>query len=99
MKKKMPNENTKKMFVDIFFKKGLKHYFTAFFKLVCVLHNRKLVENPFEEDEELRIKNRFRIFKHIMFVKIIEYEDYRKVLEQIGMREPEFLGEALESLK
>lgn len=98
MKKKL-TDNGKKMFADIFFKKGLACYFRALFKLVCVLQNRKFVQNRFEEDEELRIKNRFRIFKHVLFAKTIEYEEYRKVLEQIGLKETEYLAEALESLK
>ena len=42
MKKKM-TENAKKMFADIFFKSGLRNYFKALFKLVCVLHARRLL--------------------------------------------------------
>lgn len=98
MKKKM-SDNSKKMFADIFFKRALHLYFGALFKLISVLHNRKHLENQFEEDEEVRIKNRFRIFKNVFFVKYIEYEDYRKSLEQIGLKEQEYLGEALDALK
>lgn len=68
------NENSKKMFTNIIFKKGLHIYFRAAFYIVCLLHAKKLLQNKFEETEEIRIKNRFRIFKKVLFTRIIDYK-------------------------
>lgn len=73
MKKKM-TQNSKKMFADIHFKKGLQLYAKAMLRIIAILRWRKLIPHMFEESEEQRIKQRFRIFKSIMFTKIIEYQ-------------------------
>lgn len=80
MKKKL-GDNEKCMFSNIIFKKGLYLYFRALFKLMCILHSRKLIPNKFEDTEEIRIKNRFRIFKHVLFTRTIDYADYKKTVE------------------
>lgn len=46
LKKKM-NDNEKKMFANIIFKKGLHLYCRAIFNLLCMLHNKKLIDNKF----------------------------------------------------
>lgn len=46
LKKKL-NENEKKMFANIIFKKGLHLYSRALFNIICMLHHKKLVENKF----------------------------------------------------
>lgn len=41
------NDNEKKMFANIIFKKGLHLYCRAIFNLLCMLHNKKLIDNKF----------------------------------------------------
>ena len=50
MKKKL-NDNEKSMFANVMFKNILHLYFRALFNIIVVLHNKKLVENRFEETE------------------------------------------------
>jgi hypothetical protein len=75
------NDNQKKMFANIIFKKGLYTYFRALFHILCILHAKKLIEDKFEETEKLRIKNRFRLFKKVFFIKVIDYNEYRHTIE------------------
>lgn len=76
MKKKL-NENEKALFINIIFKKGLHLYFRSLFRVICILHADNFVENKFAETEEIRVKNRFRIFKNIMFTRVIDYGEYK----------------------
>ena len=50
LKKKM-TENSKRMFADIQFKKGLQLYFKSLFRIIAILRERKLIPTPFEETE------------------------------------------------
>ena len=77
-------ENSKRMFADIHFKRGLELYMKSLMRVAVILRHRQLIPDPFNDSEELRIKNRFRIFKHIMFTKVIEYNEYKKTLEEIS---------------
>jgi len=45
---------------------------------MVILINKKYIIDPFEEELEIRINNRFRIFKGIMFMKKLTYETYSK---------------------
>lgn len=92
-------ENSKRMFCDTEFKKGLQLYVKALMRVVSILRQRKLIPNPFDDSEEIRIKNRFRIFKNIMFTKVIEFSEYTKTLEEISKDQTSTLEGALESLK
>lgn len=76
MKKKL-TDNEKMMFAGVIFKNGLHLYFRSIFNLLTILHHKKLIANKFEETEEIRVKNRFRIFKNVLFTRIIDYEVYR----------------------
>ena len=98
LKKKM-NENSKRMFADIIFKQALHLYSRSLFRIICLLHHRNLVPNPFEASEETRVNNRFRIFKNVMFLKPIVYEDYRKAVEEICNNEMELLQTIIDDLK
>ena len=93
------NENSKRMFADIIFKQALHLYSRSLFRIICLLHHRNLVPNPFEASEETRVNNRFRIFKNVMFLKPIVYEDYKKAVEEICNNEMELLQTIIDDLK
>jgi hypothetical protein len=76
-KKKKVAETSRKYFSDAIFKKALHYYVRSFHRILFVLVSRGLIENPFEEHLESRIKNRFRIFKNVYFVRTITYEQYK----------------------
>ena len=50
LKKKM-TENSKRMFADIQFKKGLQLYVKSLFRVIAILRSRKLIPHPFEDTE------------------------------------------------
>lgn len=97
-KKKVP-EATRKYFTDSIFKKALHYYVRSIHRLLFVLVQRKLMENPFSENLETRIKNRFRIFKNVYFVRTIDYEQYVRDYETINQDQSGYLTEAMELLK
>lgn len=82
-KKKKVSEATRKYFTDSIFKKALHYYVRSIHRLLFVLVHRKLMENPFSENLEVRIKNRFRILKNVYFVRTIDYEQYVRDYETI----------------
>jgi hypothetical protein len=57
------------------------------------------MENPFAEHLQIRIKNRFKIFKNIYFVRTIDYEQYLKDFDTINQDQNGYLTEAMELLK
>ncbi len=57
------------------------------------------MESPFEEQLEVRIKNRFRIFKNVFFVRGIQYQQYVHDFGVIAKDEQGYLTEAMELLK
>lgn len=98
-KKKQLSELQKKFLADSLFVKGLHYYFRAYYRLLIVLGNRKLIVDPFESQLELRISNRFRIFKNVLFIKKITYQLYVKEQEIVRNQEEKILEEASEVLK
>lgn len=63
----------KKYLSDSVFLKGVHYYFRSLHRLLIILLNRKLIEDPFEKDIELRFNNRFRIFKNVLFLKKLNH--------------------------
>jgi hypothetical protein len=49
-KKKKISDGSRKYFADAIFKKGLHYYVRSLHRLLFVMVNRKLIENPFEEN-------------------------------------------------
>jgi len=47
----------------------------------------------------LRLKNRFRIFKNVYFVRTIDYDQYLRDYEIINQDQNGYLTEAMELLK
>jgi hypothetical protein len=77
-KKKLLTDMQKRFLSDSIYLKGLYYYFRAFYRLLVVLINRKFIVDPFTESLELRINNRFRVFKNVLFLKKLNFETFQK---------------------
>jgi hypothetical protein len=75
------------------------YYFRSLHRLLVILMQRKLINDPFEKDIELRFNNRFRIFKNVLFLKKLSHETYLKEVESLMTEEGKVLDEASELLK
>ena len=76
--KKHLSEGEKRFLADSLFLKGLHYYIRAFYRLLVLLISRGHINDPFKSSQELRINNRFRIFKNIMFLKKLNHETFEK---------------------
>lgn len=77
-KKKQLTDLQKKFLSDSIYLKGIHYYFRAFFRLLVILINRKFIIDPFADTLELRINNRFRVFKNVLFLKKLNFETFKK---------------------
>ena len=83
-KKKQLTDLQKRFLSDSIYLKGLHYYFRAFYRLLVILINRKFIVDPFADSLELRINNRFRVFKNVLFLKKLNFETFKKEVEIIS---------------
>ena len=84
---------------DSIFLRGLHYYFRSFYRVLILLIARGHLTDPFKTSQELRINNRFRIFKNVMFMKKLNNETFEKEVELILSDEGKILSEAADLLK
>lgn len=81
--KKKVSPNMRKMYSSIIFSQGLQLYYTAMYKLFCLLLNDKSIKEGKGEKE--RFISRFQIFRKVLFIKPANYEEYREELQKLGV--------------
>lgn len=69
--KKKVSPNMRKMYSSVVFAQGYQLYYTAMYKLFCLLLNDKTIKEGKNEKE--RFISRFQIFRKILFIKPASY--------------------------
>jgi hypothetical protein len=77
------SESEKRFLADSLFLKGVHYYFRSFYRVLVILIARGHIADSFKTTQKLRMNNRFRIFKNVMFLKKLDHSTFEKEVEMI----------------
>jgi hypothetical protein len=80
--KKKVSSNCRRMFADTVFNQGLYLYYSALNKLVYVFAHSGAFPGVFDEKSRLAFEGRFKMFKHVFFVKLPDFDEFIKEYEE-----------------